>query len=122
MCQIEVYCEEQYFKNSRKKLFEYLAEKDPRLAQMVLRDILLESKPMAWSTFRVFREKIETGEVHSEKDQFQMMRLILALKLFGPECRYFEREANALWSKLPQDISIRNYYNAFLNSIASQKR
>jgi hypothetical protein len=77
---------------------------------------------MAWSTFRAFREKIEKGEVHSEKDQFQLMRLILALKLFGPECRYFEREAKALWSKLPQDISIRNYYTAFLNSIIVQQR
>jgi|1048.fasta_scaffold248028_1 hypothetical protein len=117
MCQIEVYCEEQYYRNAKMKLLEYTSERNPHLAQMVLRNILMESKPMAWATFRLFREKIGKLEVTNEQDRLELLRLILALRHFGSQCRYFEKEARALCPKLPQDTSIQNCYSVFLNNL-----
>jgi hypothetical protein len=117
MCQIDVYCEEQYYKNAKKRLVEYTSEKNPHLAQMVLRHILMESKPMAWATFRLFREKIGESDMKSEQDRLELLRLILVLRHFGSQCRYFEKEAQALCPNLPQDASIQNCYSLFLNSI-----
>lgn len=121
----------EYTRRAHEILTGFLDEPRGRHAVTIRRDILRESKPMAWAAFCLFKQigtrRQEDSHVISTQEKKRVLRLIALLRDFGPDLRKYKLEVEELLSTekrsaagdriLLQDEEILAAYQGLLTAI-----